>query len=194
MAIWRYAIGNLARRAPAAPVAVAPAVEDSILPLVNLADDFPDTRGGLDWRSDGVYDVDFDLNLLATSSSRADAPTGWSDLLNLLAGSPGLPADPPDWGSYGGRTGVLRLFRPVVQDIDVMPGEAFKIKIGLYRPTAASGSTGTRVTVTDLWSGKSWDGAAWADGGIVATQTALDAWLDVDEEITADPNRTQRSR
>ncbi len=74
-----------------------------------------------------------------------------------------------------------------------MPGEDFKLKIGLYRPTAAAGATGARVTVTDLWSGKSWDGAAWADGGVLAVQTTLDTWLDVDEEITADSGRTERS-
>ena len=98
---WRFGIGNLSARAPAAPVAVSPSVEDSILPLVNLADGFPDTEGGLAWRSDGTYDIDFDLNLLANSSSRADAPTGWADLLNFLAGTPGLPANPPDFASYG---------------------------------------------------------------------------------------------
>ncbi len=190
---WRYSIGNLAQRAPADPTAVSPAAEDSILPLVNLASGFPDEQGGLQWRSDGVYDIDFDLNLLAISSSRADAPTGWSDLLLLLAGTPGLPADPPDWGSYGGRTSVLRVFWPSIEDVDVMPGEDFKLKVGLYRPSGAAGATGARVVVTDLWSGKSWNGSAWTDGGVLATQSSSDAWSDVDEEITADANRTERS-
>jgi hypothetical protein len=193
MASWQFGIGNLARRAPAAPVAVAPAAEDSLLPFTNLANDFPDEQGGFDWRSDGVYDVDFDLNLLAITSSRADAPTGWSDLLLFLAGTPGLPANPPDWGSYGGRTSVLRVFWPSIQDIAVMPGEDLKLKIGLYRPSGAAGATGARVVVTDLWSGKSWDGAAWVDGGVLAVQTSTDAWSDVDEEITADTGRTERS-
>lgn len=191
--VWQYSIGNLARRAPADPVAVSPATEDSLLPLANLANDYPDEQGGLTWRSDGVYDVDFDLNMLAITSSRADAPTGWSDLLNLLAGTPGLAAEPPDWDDYGGRTSVLRVFWPSIQDVAVMPGEDFKLKIGLYRPSAAAGATGARVVVTDLWSGKSWSGSAWTDGGIVDTQTSTDAWLDVDEEIVADANRTERS-
>src|SRR3990172_6830649 len=73
MAVWRYVVGNLARRAPTLPVAVSPALEDTELPLANLADDYPDTLGGLQWRSDGAYDVDFYLNLRAGSSERADA-------------------------------------------------------------------------------------------------------------------------
>lgn len=191
--VWQYSIGNLARRAPADPVAVSPAAEDSLLPLTNLANDYPDEQGGFTWRSDGVYDVDFDLNMLAITSERADAPTGWSDLLNLLAGTPGLAAQPPDWGSYGGRTSVLRVFWPSSQDVEVMPGEDFKLKVGLYRPSGAAGATGARVIVTDLWSGKSWNGSAWTDGGVLASQTSTDAWSDVDEEITADTNRTERS-
>ena len=193
MALWRYVIGNLARRAPAVPVAVSPALEDTELPLANLADDYPDTLGGLQWRSDGAYDIDFDLNLLAGSSQRADAPTGWADLLNYLAGTLGLPANPPDWGSYGGRNPALRFFRPSYQDIAVMPGEKLQLNVGLYRPTGASGSTGTRVTVTDLESGKSWDGAAWTTGGVVATQATVDTWLDVQEEILPDASRTERT-
>lgn len=193
MADWQFSIGNLVARAPAAPAAVSPAAADSLVPLANLADGYCDALGGLEWRSDGVYDVDFDLNLLATSSERADAPTGWLDLLNLLAGTPGLPTNAPDWGDYGARTSVLRFYQPVVQEIAVMPGEDVQLNIGLYRPSAASGSTGTRVRVVDMRSGKGWNGSAWVDGGVLATQSSTDAWSDVQEEITADANRTERS-
>lgn len=190
---WQYSIGNLARRAPADPAPVSPAAEDSLLPLVNLANDFPDEQGGFTWRSDGVYDVDFDLNMLAITSSRADAPTGWRDLLLSLAGTPGLAADVPSYGTFGGRTSALRVYWPSFQEIEVMPDEDLKLNIGLYRPTAAAGATGARVVVTDLWSGKSWNGSAWADGGVLAVQTTVDTWSDVTEEITADSNRTERS-
>lgn len=193
MGTWRYSIGNLAARAPAAPAAVSPAAEDSLVPLANLADGYPDSLGGLEWRSDGAYDIDFDLNLLATASERADAPTGWLDLLNVLAGTPGLPTNAPDWGDYGSRTTVLRFFQPVVQEIDVMPGEDLQLSIGLYWPSAATGSTGTRVRVIDMWSGKGWNGTAWASGGVLLSQISSDAWSDVDEEITADADRTERS-
>lgn len=193
MGTWQYSIGNLARRAPSGPAAVAPAVEDSLYPLANLADDYPDTLGALEWRSDGAYDIDFDVNLLALSSERSDAPTGWSDLLNVLAGTPGLPGDPPDWGDYGSRTSVLRFFRPTFQDIDVMPAEDVRVDIGLYRPSGATGSTGTRCRVVDLGTGKGWNGTAWADGGVLLLQSTADAWSDVQEVVTADTNRTRRT-
>jgi hypothetical protein len=82
-----------------------------------------------------------------------------------------------------------------MQEIDVMPGEDFKLEIGLHWPTAAAGATGARVRVTDTWSGKSWDGTtdAWTDTGVVAEQTVADAWLDVSETIVADANRLVRS-
>jgi hypothetical protein len=80
-----------------------------------------------------------------------------------------------------------------MQDIEVMPGEDFTLGIGLYFPSTASGSTGTRVRVVDLWSGKGWNGSAWVDGGIVLTQSSTDAWSDVAEEIIADVGRTERS-
>jgi len=191
--VWQYSIGNLAKRAPADPAGVSPAVEDTLLPFTNLANGFPDEQGGFAWRSDGVYDVDFDLNMLAITSAKADAPTGWSDLLNVIAGTPGLPTNAPDWGAYGTRTSVLRFFQPTMQDIEVMPGEDFTLEIGLYRPSAASGSTATRVRVVDLWSGKGWNGSAWVDGGVLATQASTDAWSDVSEEIVADASRTERS-
>ncbi len=191
--VFQFSVGNLARRAPADPVAVAPAAEDTLLPLVNLANDFPDEQGGLTWRADGAYDIDFDLNLLAIVTARADAPTGWADLLLRLAGTPGLPANPPDWDDYGGRTTVLRVFWPSYQDVAVMPGEDLTLNIGLYRDSAAAGATGARVRVVDLFSGKGWDGAAWTDGGVLATQIVTNTWLDVSEEITADTGRGERS-
>jgi len=188
---WRISIGNLAQRAPRDPVAVSPAVSDSILPLGNLATGQPDEQAAFEWRSDGVYKADLDLNLLSQTSSRSDAPTGWRDLLLLLAGTPGLSTNPPDWGTYAGRT-ALRFYRPVVQDIDVMPGEDMKLEAGLYLP-AASTATAVRILVIDQWSGKGWDGGAWASGGVVATQSSDDVWLVVSSTITADTARTVRS-
>ncbi len=89
MSDWRYSVGNLVNRAIAAPAAVSPAAQDPLLPLSNLGSGYPDEQGGLQWRSDGTYAIDFDLNLLADESDSAAAPTGWLDLLNLLAGTPG---------------------------------------------------------------------------------------------------------
>jgi hypothetical protein len=191
MASWRFAVGNLVSRAPAPPAAVSPAAADADLVLANLGSGYPDQQGALQWRSDGTYALDFDLNLLATSSSRADAPTGWADLLNILSGAPGLSAHPPDWGTYAGRT-ALRLYRPEVQDVEVMPGETVMLTVGLYEP-AASAATGCRVRVTDLWSGLSWDGAAWVAGGVVDLQSVDDTWKDVAEEITPAAGRAERS-
>lgn len=195
MASWRYSVGSLVSRAAYDPVAVAPAVEDSLLELANLGTGYPDQQGGLDWRGDGAYDIDFDLNTLADESERADAPTGWVDLLNLLAGTPGLPANPPDWGNYGGRNPALRLYRPVVQEIDAMPGEDAKISASIRWPAAAAGATGVRVRVVDRSTGKGWDATygAWLEDGIVAEQLVADAWLDVSETIDADPARTERT-
>jgi hypothetical protein len=193
MASWDFGVGSLVSRAAAEPVPVAPATEDAELPLANLGSDYPDEEGSLAWRADGAYAIDFDLNLLALSSARSDAPTGWADLLNLLAGTPGLPANPPDWGTYGARNPALRLFRPVVQLLDVMPGEAVKLSCSIQWPAAAVGATGIRVRVVDSWSGKGWDGAAWADGGVLESQLVADAWKDVVDQIDADPARTERS-
>lgn len=193
MALWRYSVGNLVSRAVVAPAAVSPALEDALLPLVNLGSGYPDAMGGFQWRSDGAYAVDFDLNLLADDSENAAAPTGWFDLLLVLAGSPGLSANPADWGSYGSRSPALRIFRPHVQFIDVMPGEDVQLAMGIYWPTAASGATGIRVRVVDGWSGKGWNGTAWASGGVLESQTVGDTWKDFAETITADPNRTERS-
>jgi hypothetical protein len=168
-------------------------VADTLLPLSNLGSGYPDEQGGLTWRSDGTYAIDFDLNLLADESDAADAPTGWRDLLNMLDGTPGLPANPPDWGNYGTRNPALRLYRPVVQYIDVMPGEMVKLSASIYWPAAAVGATGIRVRVVDSWSGKGWNGSAWASGGILETQLVADTWKDITEEITADTTRLERS-
>jgi hypothetical protein len=195
MASWRFSIGNAVARAAAAPAAVSPATEDALVPLSNLGSGYPDEQGALEWRADGAYEIDFDLNLLATESERVDAPTGWLDLLYTLAGTPGLPANPPDWGAYGGRGTALRLFRPVVQEVDVMPGEQVGLEIGIYWPSGASGATGVRVRVVDRSTGKGWDGTygSWEDGGVLAEQTSANAWLDLAEVVEADPARTERT-
>jgi hypothetical protein len=194
MAAWKYGIGNLLSRAPVSPVAVSPAVEDTLLPLANLGSGYPDQRGAFQWRAEGDYEADLDLNLLAASSERTDAPTGWFDLLNYLAGSPGLPAAPPDWGTYAGRS-ALRLFRPIAQDVEVMPGEAVKLDTGLQLP-GASTATGVRVRVVDLSTGKAWEASStddWTDDGVAGEQASDDSWLDVAETIAADTARTERT-
>lgn len=193
MASWRYSIGNAARRAASAPVAVAPATADAVLGLATLANDHPDERAGLAWRTDGAYAVDVDVSLLSSGSAAADAPTGWRDLLMLLAGTPGLPADQASWGTFAGRASTLRVFRPGAQEVEVMPGETVQLQLGLHLP-AASSATGARVIVSDLSTGLAWNGSAWAAGGVVATQAVDDAWLDVDEEIAANPARKERGK
>jgi len=192
MASWRFSIGNLVSRAANPPVAVAPAAADTLLPLASLGTGYPDQQGGLQWRSDGTYGIDCDLNLLAASSERADAPTGWWDLLNVLAGTPGLPANPPDWGTYAART-ALRIFRPVAQDVEVMPGESVRITGSLHLP-AASAATGIEVRVIDLATGHQYDGggAAWDDDGAIETQAVDDTWKDFAVTITADAARAER--
>lgn len=190
---WSISVGNLASRAPRAPAAVSPAAEDPELPLEQLGSGYPDEEGALAWRSDGSYAIDFDLNLLASSSERMDAPTGWLDLLNVLGGTPGLPANPPDWGTYAARANSLRLYRPVVQEIDVMPGEQVKLLVGIYWPAAAAGATGVRLRVVDVGNGKGWDGSAWASGGVLDSQAVSDTWKDVAETIDADTTRTERT-
>lgn len=190
---WTYSIGNLSQRAPRSPVAVSPATADALYPLWQLGSGYPDQQGALTWLSAGAYSIDFDLNLLRSTSDRSDAPTGWVDLLNLLSYTPGLPTNAPSWGTYAGRATSLRLYRPVVQEVDVMPGEDVKLEAGIYRPSAAAGATGVRVRVVDTWSGKGWNGSAWASGGVLDSQSSSDAWKDFAEEITADATRTERS-
>lgn len=191
---WRFSIGHLVGRTPVDPVAVAPAVEDSEFPLANLGIGYPGERGGLQWRSDGTYDIDFDLNLLAATSERADAPTGWADLLNHLAGTPGLPANPPDWGTYAART-ALRIFRPSFQDVDVMPGERTLISGSIYVPTASS-ATGIEVRVIDLTTGYQYDAGAvgWDADGLIEDQTTVDTWEDFSVTMAADTTHTERRR
>lgn len=194
MASWRFSVGNLVSRAANAPAAVSPAAEDSDLPLANLGSGYPDEQAALQWRSDGSYAIDVDGNLLAATSSETDRPTGWRDLLNVLAGTPGLPANPPDWGTYAGRT-ALRVFRPAFQDVDVMPGESVKITGSIYVATA-SDATGVEVRVIDLTTGHQFDagGAAWDDDGKIEEQTTLDTWKDFAVTITADTTHTERRR
>jgi len=192
MSSWSVAVGNLVSRAPRPPAAVSPALEDSLLPLANLGTGYPDQEGGLQWRSDGAYAIDFDTNLLAEESEASDAPTGWRDLQLSLAGTPGLPADPPEWGTFGGRT-ALKFYGPVYQDVEVGPGEKTKITGGIYL-LAASTATGVVVQVVDLKTGKQYDAgvAAWDDDGEIAEQTTDDTWLDFAVEIEADPDQVAR--
>lgn len=192
---WQFAIGNALTRAAASPVAALASVGDTLFPLSALGNGLTDEPGRWARNASGLYAADCDLNWLASSSPRADAPTGWYDFLNLVAGTPGLPANPPDWNTYAART-ALRLFRPVAQDVDVMPGEALTIRGGLYLP-GASTATAVRLRVIDLWTGRSYDGAtnAWVDGDVyIAEQLVTNAWLDVTEPVPADVDRRERTR
>ena len=188
---WRFSVGNMAARSPRTPVAVSPATADPLLPLTRLANGHPSDEVSFEWRADGAYKADVDLNVLLDTSARADAPTGWRDALLALANTPGLSANPPDWGTYGSRT-ALRIYRPVMQEVEVMPGEDWKLECGIYELTA-SGATGVQVRVIDTWSGKGWNGSAWVSNGILDSQSTEDTWKDIAEEITADPNRDERS-
>jgi len=188
---WDYSVGNLAQRSAYAPAAVSPATTDPLLDLGFLATGYPDQEAAFTWRSDGTYAADVDVNTLANFSDRSDAPTGYRDLLLALAGTPGLGSFPPDWDTYAGRS-ALRAFRPLFQEFDVLPDENWKLRASIYVPTA-SDATGAQVEVIDTWSGLGWDGAAWSDGGVAATQSTLDTWLEIDEVVTADANRDVRS-
>lgn len=192
MANWKISVGNLVSRAPRPPAAVSPAAADSVLPLAKLGSGYPDEEGALQWRSDGAYAIDFDLNLLAQESEAADAPTGWRDLLLSLAGTPGLPANPPEWGTFAGRT-ALKFYRPTYQDVTIGPGERARITGGIYL-LAASTATGVVVQVVDLKSGKQYDAGAvaWDFDGEIAEQTADDAWLDFAVTIEADADQVER--
>jgi len=188
---WSISVGNQAQRTSRAAVAVSPAVADALLPLSRIANGHPSDEVSFEWRGDGAYKADIDLNALAETSDRADAPTGWRDALLAFANTPGLSANPPDWGTYGSRT-ALRIYRPVMQEVEVMPGEDWKLECGIYELTA-SAATGIQVRVIDTWSGKGWNGSAWASNGILDSQSTEDTWKDISEEITADPNRDERS-
>ena len=193
MAVWKFAVGNLVSRAARFPVPVSPALEDPLERLSKWGNGYPDERGGFQWRADGTYSADIDTNFLASFSEAAHKPTGWADLLLYLAGTPGLSANPPDWATYGGRA-ALRFFRPVFQDVDVMPGESVKITGGIYRPSGAAGSTGVEVRVIDLTTGHQYDAGAvgFDDDGKVAEQTTADTWLDFSVTIAADTSDTER--
>ncbi len=193
MESFRFSVGSLVTRGASDPAAVAPAAADTLLPLSNLGSGYPDEQGGLQWRSDGAYDIDFDLNLLADDSERADAPTGWADLPLYLAGMPGLPANPPDWGNYGARNPALRFFGPIFQDVDVMPGEQVKIAGSIYLP-AASTSTSVVVRVVDLTTGRQYDATAlaWDDDGTIESQAVDDTWKEFAVTIQADISHAER--
>jgi hypothetical protein len=191
---WRFAIGNALRRAAASPVASLASVSDTLFPLSALGNGYTDEPARWARNAAGLYAADCDLNFLAATSPRADAPTGWFDFLNLVGGTPGLPANPPDWNTYAART-ALRSFRPVAQDVDVMPGEALTVKAGLYLP-GTSTATAVRLRVVDLWTGRSYDGSAnaWDDADVyVAEQATLNTWLDFSEPIPADVQRRERT-
>jgi len=182
---WKLAVGNLISRAPAAPAASG-ASPDPLYPLTDLGNGHPDDPGRLLRETDGAYAITFDLNLLAASSSRIDAPTGWADLANRLAGTPGLPAFPPEQGTFAARANSLKFYGPVYQDVEVMPGEDLLFAGGIYRPSA-SAVTAVQVVVIDLATGKQWDGvaSAWNNStDPLAAQATDDTWLDVSRTIT----------
>ena len=194
MGDWRFSVGNGLALAAGAPVAVSPSAADAVLALSNWASGYPAKVGAFQWRADGAYAADCDLNRLASSSLRSDAPTGWWDLPLYMAGTPGLPANAPSWGTFEGRT-ALRFYSPVAQDVDVTPGELSRILVGVFLP-AASDATAVEVRVTDLTTGRQWDTAAtaWDDDGIVASQSTDDEWLDFADDIVADVTHKERRR
>jgi hypothetical protein len=182
---WKLSVGNLIARAPATPAVGGGGSMLAEYPMSDLGNGHPDDPVRWTWSGGGTYSATFDLNLLAQSSDRTDAPSGWADLTNTLAGTPGLPPNPPTWGTYEGRANSLKVYRPSFQDIAVMPGETINVKGGIFRP-AASDATGVRVVVIDLGTGKKWDGTAgeWNDDADpLALQTIDDTWLDFDEDI-----------
>lgn len=196
MGNWQIAVGNGVARSAVAPVAFGAAAEDSLYPLSNFGLGQPDTAGL--WEriaAPAVYAAVVDLNMLANSSPRADAPLGWADFLNFAAGTPGLPANPPVIGTFAARSSVLEFFRPVFQDVAVMPGETVTVSAGLYLPGAGT-SVAVKLRVLDLSTGKSYDGLtnAWSDLDVrVAQQAVTNAWLDFTEVIPADPARLVRT-
>jgi hypothetical protein len=189
---WSFSIGNLAQRAANAPAASSPSVSDTLLPISDLATGYPDEEGSFEWRADGNYVAIINTNLLANTSTRVDATTGYRDLLLDYAGSGSNP-NPPNWGTYAGRT-ALRAYRPLFQDIEAMPGEDMALAMGIYLP-ANSVATAVQVRVTNTTSGLSWSGAntAWESGGVVESQATDDTWEDFTETIVADVNMVFRS-
>jgi hypothetical protein len=190
---WSFSLGNLAQRAANAPAANAPSTSDTLLPLAHLATGYPDEEASFTYESDGTYSVAVDLNLLAHSSSRTDAPTAWRDLLLDYAGTPGLSANPPDIATYEART-ALRAFRPVFQDVDVLPGENMTVSAGLYLH-ANSTATGVQVRVVNCTTGLGWSGtnSAWEADGVVELMANTGSWDDFSEVIVADTNCADRA-
>lgn len=195
MGNWQVAVGNGVFRSAVAPVTFGIPQEDPLYPLSNFGLGQPDTAAR--WEriaAPAVYAAVVDLNMLANSSPRADAPTGWADFINAAAGTPGLPANPPVIGSFATRSNVLEFFRPVFQDVPVMPGETVTVSAGLYLP-GASTSVAVKLRVLDLSTGKSYDGLtnAWSTLDVrVAQQGVTNTWLDFQETIPADPARLVR--
>lgn len=190
MANWKFSVGNVVRRAPRTPIATPTA--HAQYPLTRWGDGYADSPGGWTHDPTGAYSVDFDLNLLEEATDRADAPLGWADLPNLLAGTPGLPANPIETGTFASRT-AFKIYRPVHQDVMVMPGEDVQISGGIHLP-AASTATGVEVMVQDLATGQFWNVAAtpdpaWDDSGLVASETVDDTWEDFEVTISANPER-----
>ena len=196
MGNWQVAVGNGVARSAVAPVTFGIPQEDPLYPLSNFGLGQPDTPAL--WERIGapaVYAAVVDLNMLANSSPRADAPLGWADFINAAAGTPGLPANPPVIGTFATRSSVLEFFRPVFQDVPVMPGETVTVSAGLYLPGAGT-SVGVKLRVLDLATGKSYDGLtnAWSTLDVrVAQQTTTNTWLDFQEKIPADPARLVRT-
>lgn len=182
---WKLALGNLISRAPAVPVATGAAAEDALYPFADLGNGHPCDPSRWEWDNGGEYVAEFDLNLLAATSARTDAPSGWADLALKLAGTPGLSANPPEWGTFEGEANSLKLYNAIFQDVEIQPGEDLLFECKLFRP-AASDATGVRVVVIDLGTGKQWDGAGneWNnDPEPLAEQTTDDSWLVVSEPI-----------
>lgn len=187
-AIWQFSIGNVVKRAPTKPVVTG--TPNTLYPASRWGDGFADTPGGWTFDASGAYAADFDLNLLSATTDRVDAPLGWADLPNLLAGTPGLPANPIETGTFAART-AFKLYRPVYQDVLVMPGEDVKIEGGIHVP-AASDATGVEVLVQDLATGQFWKESPsqeWESAGVAASQGTEDAWLDYAVEIAAAAGR-----
>lgn len=197
MSGWKFAIGNLVTRAGSDPLALG-ATEDPIYPLSKLGNGYPDEVSRFLLETDGVYAATFDLSLFRLTTTRIDAPIGWADLLNAISGTPGLFTFPADRATYFARTNVVRFFRPVYQDIDVMPGEDTEIDFALYRDDAG-GSTVTKlgIKVLDLKSGRYFDGAtdSWTDDPTknAGSTTTVDTWVDITEPIPADPTQAERT-
>jgi len=195
MGNWQVAVGNGVFRSAVAPVTFGIPQEDPLYPLSNFGLGQPDTAAR--WEripAPAIYAAVIDLNMLAASSPRADAPLGWADFLNAAAGTPGLPANPPVIGSFATRSNVLQFFRPVFQDVPVMPGETVTVSAGIFRPSAGT-SVAVKLRVLDLSTGKSWDGNAnaWSiNDRFVENQAVVDVWKDFTETIPADPARLVR--